>query len=185
MSLIIFLLSFIASAQTSTKCDFTIKCDNFSLEFKSPTGDCTEDDTNVSRVVDGQKEKFPIEAAWFYDVLNVSNPKSSCSSSTYGSYPAFDVGAAKLIFVRKNGRPGHDLILALLVDTKTGAFLHQLDLGAYMRNTLGILKSKRGFRLRVVSGFIKEMNCDCDAALEESWLEVRVHNNKITKHWIK
>jgi hypothetical protein len=185
MSFIIFLLSFIASAQTNTKCDFTIKCENFNLEFKSPTGDCTEDDTIVTKVVNGQKEKFPIETGWFYDVSNVSNLKSKCSSSTYDSYPAFDVGAAKLIFVRKNGRPGHDRILAILVDAKTGTFLHQLDLGTYMRNTLGILKSKRGFRLRIVSGFIKEMNCDCDAAQEESWLEVRVHNNQLSKHWIK
>ena len=180
------LLSFSALAQTSTKCDFEVKCESFKLTFKSSSGECVEDDSLVSLTTSSNPtpRKLNLTPAWFYEMYNVGNLKSQCSSTNYKSYPSFDFGKQKLILLRSNARPGFDQLQAILLDTKSGNLVHNLDLGRYMRNTLGVLKTKKGFKLQMIKGNLQQMDCDCDAAILEGWMEVRVVKNKITKNWL-
>lgn len=185
MLTLIAFLSFNIWAQTSQVCNFEVKCENFRLTFKSASGECVEDDTKISftRLPEGTATTIPVKEAWFIETANVGNVPSTCSSTSYPQFPAFDVGSYKLIFLRQDARPGFNLIQALVIDPKTGKVIDQLELGRYMRDTLGILKTPRGYKLRMVKGFLKEMNCDCDAGIEEAWMEVSFKKNKILKRW--
>lgn len=173
-------------AQTSKGCNFEVKCENFSLRFKSPSGDCVEDDTKVTlHTLSGSAPvDLPIKEAWFIETSNIGNINSTCSSTSYSQFPAYDLGAYKLFFLRYDGRPGFNIIQALVLDSKTAKVVDQIELGRYMRNTLGILKTARGYKLRVIKGVLKEMNCDCDAGVEEAWMEVSFKNKKLHKRWL-
>ena len=173
-------------SQTSDKCNFEITCENeFKLEFKSKSGSCVEDDTSIQFSNSKITVSIPGRMAWYYEMENIGNSESTCKSTHYPSYPLFIKKDQALVFIRKNGRPGYDLIVAILIDSKTGNVLDDVEIGRYMRSTFGILKYKNGYKMRMVSGSTKDMKCDCDASTDEAWIEVKIENNKIKKNWLK
>ena len=88
------------------------------------------------------------------------------------------------MFLRHDGRPSWSHIVAVYFDTATGKVIDQANLGRYTRNTFGVLKTKKGYKVQLQHTWIKEMNCDCDAAVSEKWMEVIIVKNKIVKRWL-
>ena len=183
--LLFIIFPIISFSQTSEKCNFEITCENkFKLEFKSKSGNCADDDTSIQFNHENTSNPLSITPAWFYEMENIGNIESTCKSTHYQSYPIFIKNDQALIFIRKNNRPGYDLILAILINSKSGKVLDNVELGQYMRSTFGLVKYKAGYKMRMVSGSNKDMRCDCDASFDEGWLEVKIEKNKIKKNWI-
>lgn len=182
---VLILFPTILPAQTSQKCNFEVTCENnFKLEFKSKSGDCSEDDTSIVFSNLTSSVNLSIKTAWFSEMANVGNNPSQCKSTNFTSYPIFLIKDRALLFLRQNGRPGWDIIVAVLLDSKNGKIVDQLEVGRYMRSTFGIIKTHKGFKMQMVNASLKEMNCDCDAAFVEKWMEVRIEKNKLFKAWL-
>lgn len=179
------------AAQTAGVCEFQITCPlpdrEATLTFESRSHDCLEDDVTVTLDTKPEPTRLDLPPAWYYDVSNTGNRRTVCRSTTYPEYPAFPLaGNRLLLFLRRNGRPGLDVLSAAVVDLATGRILDSATLGETLRSSLGVLGTKAGFQLPVVRDVLESVRCDCDAALVEGWLEIEVgKDGRLKKGWTK
>jgi hypothetical protein len=174
------------SAMAHPKCDFSLKCktgkSQFNITFNSPSSDCTFDDT----VVKMNDKKLLVPGDWYFDVQNVGPEKGICSYGPDNDYPIFALGNDQaLMFLKSSGRPGFDVIAAVLLDLKQNAVMDYKKLDRSVRNSFGPVKTKIGFKLPLVKSHIKGMRCDCDAAYIEGWMEVTAEKGKLQTSWLK
>ena len=103
-------------------------------------------------------------------------------------FSAYSITSHKAIFfIKASGRPGHNFVLAVLLDTDTGTILDQKRLGRSRNNYVAVLKHKRGFKVRIIRdslSFHKQVSCDCDAPFVDDWMEINIKGNKILSGWI-
>lgn len=176
------------AAATADKgpCDFEVRCPGvFVLAARSPSNACAEDDMTVRWTApSGASNALDVPAAWYVPTPLATNVPTTCVDDAGRAAPVWMRGGHALVLLRYNGRPGYDRVRAVLLEPVKGVVVDQLDLGDVMRATLGVLQGKGDvLRVRLVKGFIKEMNCDCDAAFEEGWLELRVVKGRLTRRW--
>ncbi len=87
-----------------------------------------------------------------------------------------------VIFLKESTRPSLDVISTILLDYVQGVVIDFIDLGK-VKGKLGILKTKKGYKIRIVKEFLKEMKCDCDVAYIDEWLEIWVDKKRLNKAW--
>ncbi len=89
--------------------------------------------------------------------------------------------------MRRNNRPHFDRLSAAVIDLATAAVIDHQDLGETMRASTGLREVKPGFwQTPVVREFLTDMQCDCDAAFVEGWIEISVRKNgHIVRRWAK
>jgi hypothetical protein len=186
--------TFPAKADDKEKCQFKLDCsvngEDFSIEFKSPSQDCTADDMEVFLNANGNTKKLDIKPDWYFYTSHISKTQSSVCKSPSQSDPfaAYSVGKNKvLFFVKASGRPDFDNVMAILLDPSSQKVLDTKVLGSSRNHFIAVLKTKRGFKTRVVRdslSFHKEVTCDCDAPFVDDWMEVTVTKNKINAVWM-
>lgn len=187
-------LFFSKAALADEKCAFSLACTNngksFSLDFKSVSGECTEDDMEATYSAAGQSTKLGIDGDWYFFTAHISKTQDSlCKDQQSGPFAAYAAGKDRmLLFIKSSGRPGFDLVKAVLLDTQKGLVIDKSTVGRTKNEYLAILKTKRGFKLRLIRDSLaltKLVTCDCDAAVVDDWNEVTIRNNKIASSWMK
>lgn len=185
------------AADPKLECEFTLKCKNqseeFSLEFKSPSKDCFEDDGELTLINGASKsQKLSLKPDFYYYTPHIGkNLASICQSSEEGRDPftAFPLGSHRvLLFIKSSGRPSYDSVNALVLDTKSGKVVDFKRLGSSRNNFIAVLKHPKGFKLRLIRdslSFHKEVTCDCDAPFVDDWIVVSVKKDKIQQQWDK
>ena len=183
------LLLITASSLNAGQCTFQMKCEQgkqtSAIEFKSPAGDCLEDDMQASVTVVGKSEPLAFPPKWYSPVVHMLKTKSDCRDGDEAVAGFFLDDNHLLFFVTASGRPGYDNIVAALVNVKEKKLLHQLDLGKSKETLIPVLKTKNGYKLRVVREFLSDVMCDCSAGFTDDWMEVRLVNGKLQTAWMK
>src|SRR5262249_42395130 len=96
------------------------------VEFRSASGDVTEDDMRVSIAWAAETRPAPIAPGWFKATDFTSNEVSRCQG--LGGFSASD--GRLLFWVRRDGRPGPDHLAVILVSPEKRVVLDALsDLG--------------------------------------------------------
>jgi len=73
-----------------------------------------------------------------------------------------------------------------LFDASTMDVIDNLVIGSVGNQFLGIVKTKRGYRMPIlVEAAENEFSCDCDAGTVSAWMEVTFDKNRIHRHWLK
>lgn len=172
-----------ALAAASTNCQATLACKlkdrAFMLEFRSPSGECAEDDGEL--LLNGKS--LAIKPGWIDELRAFGNGTSLCDSKDVPPPAVYAVAADRaLVFYWRSGRPQLDWMGVALLDLKSGRLLHEIERLGEIKERV-ILKTKRGFRIRLVREHLKEVACDCAAAAVEDWLEVYVQGDKLKTSW--
>jgi len=182
------------------RCHFYLECsppgqDKFSIELKSVSGDCSEDDMEVYLNKKNQKLKMNIKPELFYYTDHISKTQPSIckgkdkkGKAKLWSFAAYMVSKNEaLFFIKSNGRPGYDNVNAMLMNVISGQVVDWKTLGGSKNSFILVLKSKNGFKLRIVNNSLSlagKTFCDCDAAVVDAWLEILVKKGKIITRWI-
>lgn len=175
-------------------CDFRLECQfathRFAVDFDSVSDDCTEDDMQVSVDVAGRRSALSLKKAWYRSIPNIANGESICrlseaSPAGPSQVSAFAVGPQQaLVFFTTSGRPGYDFVGVMLLDV-TGKLLDaRQNLGASKDTTVAVLKTRTGFKLRLVKEHLSEVQCDCSAAFADAWMSVEVVSGRIKVRWM-
>jgi hypothetical protein len=174
-------------------CEFKLICSHvgnpFSVQFKSPSGDCTEDDMDVTLAREGVAKNLPIKKDWYMFTEHISKTQSSlCKAEGQNSdFAAYAVDDNRvLLFAKSSGRPGYDQVHALLLDVKSGELSDHKRLGTSRNNYVAVLKQKNGFKVRIIRdslSFHQQVSCDCDAPFVDDWMEISVSKGKIKTSW--
>lgn len=174
-------------------CEFKLLCSGvglpFTIHFKSPSGDCTEDDMDVILERDGVGKNLPLKKDWYMHTDHISKTQPSVckaegQSNDFAAYAADDRHI--LLFAKSSGRPGYDQVNALLLDAKSGALSDYKRLGASRNNYVAVLKHQRGFKVRIIRdslSFHQQVSCDCDAPFVDDWMEISFSKGKIKTNW--
>ncbi|MBZ4422983.1 hypothetical protein [Myxococcus sp. RHSTA-1-4] len=177
-------------------CDFRLECQlgahAFSVRFDSASGECTEDDMRAFvETPAGGRSELPLEPDWYGSISNLADGESICRRSgavvPNSEVSAFAVDARRaLVFFTKDDRPGYEHVGVALIDAATGKVLDvKQSLGASKDDSVAILKTPRGFKLRLIREYLKVVRCDCSAAFADDWLSVEVVNGRIRARWMK
>ncbi|MCP3161464.1 hypothetical protein [Myxococcus qinghaiensis] len=163
----------------------------FSLGFDSASGECTEDDMTGFLETSRGRSELPLEKAWYGAISNVADGKSVCrlagaKAAGGGGVSVFAVDDHRaLAFFTRDGRPGYEWVGAALIDAATGKVLDvKQQLGQSKERVIAILKTPRGFKLRLVREHLKSVQCDCSAAFADDWMVVEVANGRIHARWM-
>ncbi|NMO16021.1 hypothetical protein HPC49_01690 [Pyxidicoccus fallax] len=185
-----------ASEPAPPDCDFRLECQlgthAFSVSFDSASGECPEDDMRVFvETPTGAKSELPMEPDWYGSISNLANGESICrvagTTTPNSGVSAFAVDARRaLVFFMKDDRPGYEHVGVALIDAATGKVLDvKQSLGQTKDNPVAVLKTPRGYKLRVVREYLREVRCDCSAAFADDWMAVEVVDGKIRARWMK
>jgi len=188
-----FQISFAYGQQNREKglaCDFSMQCvqnsKKFTLEFtsKSQAPYCDMDDMQLYWSSNGKKKNLNIPENSFFPTHNASRSLPSICED----YAVYELTANKVVlFVKVSDRPNWDHVLAIVLDTKEGKILDHKDLGKSKNVTIGVLKSDKGFKLRLVRDSLSvrdQISEDTDAAYIEDWMKISVTNGKISSGWL-
>jgi hypothetical protein len=190
------LVTHLARAQDKDKCVYTLKCvgeaKSFSLEFKSPTKDCTNDDMEIFYKTKTLTRKLDLKKAWYYFTGHIMKAQNSiCRSDDKQAAPSaiYDAGKERAIaFLRTSGRPGFDRVHYVLLNTKVGAVIETGDLGSTKNSFVPVLKSPTGYKLRIIRNslsFSDQVACACDAGFIDDWMQVTVKDDKVSFDWME
>lgn len=176
------------------KCVFNLECENggkkFSVLFKSPSGDCTEDDMEVTFSAGGKARDLGLKSDWYFytDHISKTQPSICKDKKELNAFSAYSVNVDEvLFFIKTTGRPGHDKVLAVLLDSKLGKLMDSKVLGRTRNDSVAVLSSTGGgFKTRIIRdslSFHKDVTCDCDAPFVDDWMNVSITNGKIDSRW--
>jgi hypothetical protein len=183
-----------SSKKSDEGCEFTLACENggkkFSLTFKSVAGECTEDDMKLSFESEGKSHDLGIKPDWYDFTDHISKTQESICSQGLHAFTAYSLDSkTAILFVKENNRPGYDLVTVILLDTQNEKTLDTKKLGETRNNYIAVLKTKNGFKVRIVRdslSFHKEVMCDCDAPFVDDWMGVQMtKDHKIKADWLK
>lgn len=158
---------------------------DFQLYFRSASGNAFEDDEAISLQLNGKMVNFPLKPALYELRTTLGNVKNLCDNVA-----ALDVGQGKILFLlSKNGRPSWPYLDAALVDIKKMIIL---DVKPYIGeiktrdDVFPMRRVKQGsFDVRVIREYIKDSECDCEAAAIEDWLRISIDKTKIKSKWVR
>jgi hypothetical protein len=181
-------------AGTRDQCLFELQCKladkSFSLSFKSPSNDCSEDDMKVYLKSDSETTELGIKPNWFFytDHISKTQPSICEGSKKSNAFAAYEIDSDRaLLFLKSSGRPGLDVVLAVLIEVQRKKVLDSIELGRTRNQFVAVLKTKTGFKTRIVRdtlSFHKDVSCDCDAPFVDDWMAVTVSKEKIKTSWI-
>jgi hypothetical protein len=184
-----------AACYAEEKCQFTLDCNSdgeaFSISFKSPTNDCSEDNMEALFTTATLSKKLDLSKNWYFYTNHISKtPSSVCKDrSMVDGFTAYRSAKNRvLFFIKSSGRPGYDRVAAFLLDPKTGAVLDSVELGTSKNKYIGVFSNKTGFKTRLIRDSLSldhQVTCDCDAAFIDDWMQITVVKDKIKKSWLK
>jgi hypothetical protein len=192
--ILVIFFSSLAMAAKKPECKFELACEigqqKFSLEFKSPSGDCAEDDMILNFKTVGAIEKLNLHPEWYFFTEHISKTQSSVckeapNGNAFAAYPA--EGKYVLLFMKASGRPGYDRVIGVLIDPSTRKVLGSVDIGQSRNQYIAVLKTEKGYKVRVVRdslSFHKDVTCDCDAPFVDDWKQVQVQDGRIVVDWL-
>ncbi len=195
LAVVIFLcVGRLAIAQDKDKCVYSLKCldegRGFSLEFKSPTKDCTNDDMEIFYKTKALTRKLELKKAWYYFTGHIMKAQNSiCKLDDKQTLPSaiYEAGKNRVIaFLRTSGRPGFDRVHYVLLNTKVGAVVETGDLGSTKNSFVPVIKSLGGYKLRIIRNslsFSDQVACACDAGFVDDWMQVTVKDDKVSFDW--
>lgn len=194
LGLAVLLTSYMVQAENVEQCQFQLSCvsglKTFALNFKSKSGDCTEDDMGGTFEIDGRSKSLEMKPNWYFYTDHISkNLNSVCKDpKQLNPFAAYAVTKDQvLLFVKASGRPTFDRVLAILFDTNLEEVLDTQELGKTRNQSIAVLKNGKGFKTRIIRdslSFPSEVTCDCDAAFVDDWMNVSVKKGKISASWI-
>lgn len=183
------LLLIAASSINAGQCAFQMTCvrgkQAIVMDFKSPSGDCTEDDMQATLTVGSQSAAIGFPPEWYSPLVHMLKTPTDCRDKDEAVAGYFLDESHLLFFLTSSCRPGFDNVIAALVSVKEKKLLQSIDLGKSKETLIPILKTAHGFKLRVVREHLAEVQCDCSAGFFDDWLEVRFVKNKLTSSWMK
>jgi hypothetical protein len=154
------------------------------LTFQGKTQDCRGDDMTVSLLNHRKTSALNIPQRWYREQSFEGNVPTSCQLESGERFPAFLLNDQYLLlFLRSDDRPSLDRMSLALIDAPSGKVLDFKEIGMSLKETTGLLKTDRGIRLQLIKTYHASMQCDCDAAYEDAWMEVFVENKKIVTRW--
>ncbi|MGO8972752.1 MAG: hypothetical protein ACLQJ0_20495 [Steroidobacteraceae bacterium] len=166
----------------------TVDHKTFRFVFRSVSNDCSNDDMQVT----ANDKVLNMPPAWYFESIDVSkNASPVCKydpdPQNNGAYTAYPAGKHRVaMFNRFSARPGADKIRVSLFDASTMDVIDNLVIGSVGNQFLGIVKTKRGYRMPIlVEAAENEFSCDCDAGTVSAWMEVTFDKNRIHRHWLK
>jgi hypothetical protein len=125
-----------------------------------------------------------VDRHWYKPLAQLGDGVSVCSIGA-DAYPAYAVDASRaLVFTHWSGRPGYDRVGAFVVDLATGRLVAAAgDLGESKNRYLAFLRTKAGYRVRLVRDWLEGVVCDCDARAVDDWREVVVAGDVLRTAW--
>ena len=192
MTRALLVLAFVSSAfgATNPPASFTAPCHSaaadFTLQFRSASGDAMEDDMSVVlEREDHARIVLPIERSLFIARETMLNVKNVCQQVV-----GLEVrGDRVLLFFTWSGRPTWDHLALALVDVKA---MRVLD----VQNDAGTIKGEDGplvlrkvsdaaYDMRLIRETLADSGCDCAESDIEEWMRISVKNDKIVTRWEK
>jgi hypothetical protein len=183
-----------APQDPGAECRFHLECtnqnDHFSLDFRSKTNDCSDDNTQAVFKKGDQSVTLDLPQNWYFFTDHITKTQPAvCADKSDRPFAAYRVGKHRaLLFVKSSGRPSYDNVTVVLLDTAQGKVLDHKDIGSTRNNFVAVLKSGRGFKVRIIRdslSFHKLVTCDCDAPFVDDWMQVGVKGDKIFSYWRK
>ena len=175
-------------------CRFRLSCENgkrkFNLLFVVQSNECEQDDHGVFLEKPSESPvALQVRNEPYMEPVSLGNGRSIChpEGSVSASYPAFAVDDERvLVFLRFDARPHYDRVGAILLDVEKGRVLSgEPNLGATKSgSSAAFLKTQTGYKLRLVKEHLKEVNCDCEAAFVDEWMEVYVERDRLSWRWL-
>jgi hypothetical protein len=122
----------------------------FSVEFRSASGDVTEDDMTVAvRWQDGSGTSLSLKPAWFVEATHVTSDIQNLCTTVVG-YPL--PNKRVLLWILRNDRPFDEQLQLALLDVEARQVLDiKSDVGE-VGLQLTVAKSVQGFEVRVFDG---------------------------------
>ncbi|MBC7419167.1 MAG: hypothetical protein H7328_00430 [Bdellovibrio sp.] len=192
------LLSFSALAQEAEEpvvvnkvCEFKIEChkntSDYSLEYKVLGEGCAENAAGEFILVsENRRTPLQIKGLPLKKFDDKGNASKLCEIDGE-KYPAVDLGDDRIaLFVRIDNRPSLDRLGGIIIDVKKRKVIKlEENLGEIKNQNFAMLKSGRGFKTRLVKESLKEVSCDCDAAVIDAWKEITAYSSIFKAKWIK
>ncbi len=152
---------------------------SFTIQFKSKSGDPTEDDQLVAvRWTNGNVINLPVSPALFVPAQFVTDAKNYCKDIGAFDWP----GGRLLLLVPRNDRPSYDRIVAVVIDAKTGSFVQsEDDLGAYWKH-IQILKQGSGYRALLDRTWHQDAN-DFGEFSAPDWMRLYNERGHLVHKW--
>jgi hypothetical protein len=158
--LLLCFLSSLALGAEKKKIDpasFDVQCKaasgEFTLKFRSKSGDVTEDDMQVSLNGGGKEVSLPLKADW-YQTTGAIRDKGKLpgfcrvvGSEDYDyDYPAFALSPSRvLLFFKVDNRPGFSQVSLVLLDPKTMRVVdHKESIASMKERNMAFLAVKGG-----------------------------------------
>lgn len=156
---------------------------DFVIQFRSASGDVTEDDMSVTLKQGEKTISLPLMAAWYLQTGPMYDRKK-LSPICQGT-PAFELSPSRvLLFVRMDARPGFLRSSVVLFDPKAGRVLDVRENVGSMKESAMVFRAiPGGVEQRLVRHYIPNSGCDCAEAAIEDWQPIRVKGDKLVLGW--
>lgn len=175
----------------SDSCAFIVSCKGaqvgeVTFSLKSASGDCAEDDMSVSMTRHGKTKKLKIPENWYYEIENVGDIVSECKTQKNKEYPIFPIAPGRaMMFLLDSGRPTYSSVSVAIIDLAHATVIESHKLESTMRDSIGIFRTKDGFKLPLIRDNLSQARCDCDASVVEGWMELKWKRGKLEKSWMR
>jgi hypothetical protein len=183
---LLLLVAFPTQAEEATfRPEWTVRCQigrtGFSVRFKSASGQADRDDQSIT--LSWGKDKgivLPIEPALFVPIRFISDATNHCEGIGAFDWP----DGRLLLLIARNDRPSDDQVVAVVIDAKTGKFVHDGGaLGAIGRDVM-LLRRGTGFRILLERSWHVDAN-DHGEFAEPDWMLLDPAGGRLVHAWEK
>ncbi len=178
-------------AEITKSCEFKIEChknqDSYAIEYKV-LGDGCDDNAagELILIADQKRTALQINGLPLKKVEDKGNVPKLCEIDGE-KYPAFDIGDNRIaLFFRIDNRPALDRLGGIIIDLNRRKVIKlEENFGEVKNQSFAMLKSSRGIKTRLAKDRLKDVDCDCDAALIDAWKEITPYSDIFKTKWIR
>lgn len=172
-------------------CGFKIECrqneKEYAIEYRVLGDGC--DDNSAGEfilIADEKRTALQIKGLPLKKFEDKGNLPKVCEVDGE-KYPAVDVGDNRLaIFIRIDNRPGLDRLGGLVIDLNRRKVIKlEPNFGEIKNQSFAMLKRPSGIKTMLAKDRLKDVHCDCDAAVVEGWKEIIPYSDIFKTKWIK
>lgn len=173
------------AAQDRFKSLWSESCQNgsspFSIEFRSRSGDATEDDMTVTLQWGSNAPiVIPVAPALFIGADFATDARNLCKSIGAFSLPSGRV----LLLLPRDDRPSEDVLVAVVVNELNGSVVQVIgDIGSYS-NEVMVLRRQNGFRLLLLrEGSFDNIGVGGGEFSAPDWKILQERNGRVSSQW--
>ena len=177
--------------ENSKSCEFKIECRqnhvDYVLEYKVLGDGCEGNAAGEFILVSDEKRTaLSIKGLPLKRFDDKGNTAKICEVDGE-KYPAVDLGDNRIaILLRIDNRPSLDRLGGLIVDLRRKKVIKvEENFGEIKNQHFAMLKSNRGFKTRLAKDRLKDVACDCDAAVIDAWKEITAYADVFKTKWVK